>query len=159
MESSTGHDVVMLAPHAAPTTDDLRLLARFEDGSLSQEEFKHLAHVRAAWTLLALVPLPEALIRFSAALKRLASGFGVPGLYSETVTVFYMLVIHARRRHAPALAASAHPTGRGFDAFRAANADIFEPMASFVGRCYPPGALDDPASKASFRMPLYWPSC
>ena len=143
----------------APTTDDLSLLARFEDGSLPREEFKHLAHVRVAWTLLACVPLPEALIRFSAALKRLAAGFGQAGLYSETVTVFYMLVIHARRRDAPALAASAHPTGCGFDAFRAANPDLFEPMPRFVGACYPPGTLDDPASKASFRMPLHWPSC
>lgn len=135
---------------AAPTPEDRRLLARFEDGSLPQEEFKHLAHVRVAWTLLALVPLPEALVRFSAALRRLAAGFGVPELYSETVTVFYMLVIHARRRHAPAL---------GFAAFCAANPDLFEPVPRFVGACYPPGALDDPASKASFRMPLHWPSC
>lgn len=133
-----------------PTADDRSLLARFEDGSLSKEEFKHLAHVRVAWTLLAQVPLPEALVRFSAALKRLAAGFGVPWLYSETVTVFYMLVIHARRRHAP---------GLGFEAFRVANPDLFEPMPRFVGHCYPPGALDDPASKASFRMPLHWPSC
>jgi hypothetical protein len=133
-----------------PTDDDLKLLARFEDGSLPKDEFKHRAHVRVAWTLLALVPLPEALIRFSAALKRLAAGFGSPGLYSETVTVFYMLVIHARRRAAPV---------RDFEAFSAANPDLFEPMPRFVGACYPPGALDDPASKASFRMPLHWPSC
>jgi hypothetical protein len=135
---------------AAPTATDLELLARFEDGSLPKEEFKHLAHVRVAWTLLALAPLPEALARFSAALKRLAAGYGVPELYSETITVFYMLVIHARRRDAAAL---------GFEDFRAANPDLFEPMPKFVGACYPPGALDDPASKASFRMPLRWPSC
>lgn len=137
----------MTAP-AAPTSEDRRLLARFEGGSLPKEEFKHLAHVRVAWTLLAQVPLPEALVRFSAALKRLAAGFGVPELYSETVTVFYMLVIHTRRRHAPGLC---------FEAFRAANPDLFEPMPRFVGACYPPGALDEPASKASFRMPLHWP--
>ena len=140
----------MPAAHAMPTRDDLRLLARFEDGSLPREEFKHAAHLRVAWTLLTTVPLPEALTRFSAALRRLAAGFGQAELYSETVTVFYMLVIHARRRDAPAL---------DLAAFSAANPDLFEPVRRFVGACYPPGALDDPANKASFLMPLHWPSC
>ena len=131
------------------TADDLALLARFEDGSLPKEEFKHLAHVRVAWTLLAQAPLPEALLRFCIALKRLAAGYGVPELYSETVTVFYMVVIHARRQHQPAA---------GFEAFRAANPDLFEPMPRFVGACYPPGALDDPEAKRAFRLPLRWPA-
>jgi len=140
---------MMAAMPAAPTAEDLDLLARFEDGSLPKEEFKHLAHVRVAWTLLARAPLPEALQRFSAALKRLAAGYGVPELYSETVTVFYMVVIHARRQDAP---------DHGFEAFRAANPDLFEPMQRFVGACYPPGTLDDPASKRAFRLPLRWPA-
>jgi hypothetical protein len=134
---------------AVPDASDRRLLERFEDGSLPKEEFKHLAHVRVAWTLLAVAPLPEALLRFSSALKRLAAGYGVPELYSETVTVFYMVVIHQRCGDA---------SGQGFEAFRATNADLFEPMPRFVGACYPPGALDDPASKARFRLPLRWPA-
>ena len=141
----------LLAPAAAPSSSDAdrALLARFEDGSLGREEFTHLAHVRVAWTLLGEAPLPQALARYSAALHRLATGFGVPQLYSETVTVFYMVVIHQRRRGSAEL---------GFEAFRAANADLFGPVPRFVGACYPPGALDDPANKARFRLPLRWPA-
>ena len=139
-----------LAPAApAASAADRALLARFEDGSLGREEFTHLAHVRVAWTLLGEASLAQALARYSAALQRLAAGFGVPQLYSETVTVFYMVVIHQRRRAAPAL---------GFEAFRAANPDLFEPVPRFVGACYPPGALDEPANKAQFRLPLRWPA-
>jgi hypothetical protein len=142
-------EALRAAAGPASSAADRALLARFEDGSIGREEFTHLAHVRVAWTLLGEAPLTQALARYSAALQRLAAGFGVPQLYSETVTVFYMVVIHQRRRAAPA---------SGFDVFRAANADLFEPVPRFVGACYPPGALDDPANKAQFRLPLRWPA-
>ena len=76
--------------------DDDALLEGFEQGTIPAADFHHAEHVRVAWMYLRRYPLPDALPRFVASLKRFAAGHGVPGLYHETITVAFVLIIAER---------------------------------------------------------------
>ena len=75
---------------------DRDFLAAFEDGTLSEDLFHHSDHVRAAWLLLREGTPASALDRFSTALKRFAASKGKSGLYHETITWAYLLLINER---------------------------------------------------------------
>jgi hypothetical protein len=76
--------------------DDAALVERFEAGEEPSGGFHHREHVRVAWWYLKRHPLTEALNRFSVALKRFADARGKPGLYHETITVAFVLIINER---------------------------------------------------------------
>jgi hypothetical protein len=76
--------------------NDRDFLAAFEDGTLPEECFHHREHVRAAWLLLRDCSPTGALERFSSALKRFAAAKGKTGLYHETITWGYLLLINER---------------------------------------------------------------
>jgi hypothetical protein len=76
-------------------TDD-ELIAKFEDCSLAIESFHHADHVRMAFLYLRRYPALEALQRFSASLARFAAANGKPGLYHETITWAFLLLIRER---------------------------------------------------------------
>ena len=61
----------------------------FEAGDEPPGGFHHREHVRVAWYYLTQAPLPEALVRFSNALRRFALARGKPGLYHETITTAF----------------------------------------------------------------------
>lgn len=75
---------------------DEELVRAFESTELPAAEFSHRAHVRVAWWYLRHAPLPDALARFITALKRFAIANAVPGLYHETITVAWMLLLAER---------------------------------------------------------------
>jgi hypothetical protein len=77
--------------------DDEALFRAFEDGRLAPGAFRHRHHVRTAWILLERLPVLEVLARFTAGLRRLAEAAGQPGLYHETITWAYVLLVHERR--------------------------------------------------------------
>jgi hypothetical protein len=77
-------------------SDDALLLA-FEDGTISPGSFRHRHHVRTAWVVLERRPVLEALAVFTAGLRRLAAAAGKPGLYHETITWAYVLLVNERR--------------------------------------------------------------
>lgn len=83
---------------------DEDLVRGFEAAELPAGEFTHAAHVRIAWWYLRHTSLPDALVRFTAALKRYAASLGAADKYHETITVAYMLLI------AEGLAGAAHLT-------------------------------------------------
>src|SRR6185295_2125591 len=76
--------------------DDCRFLEAFETAALLPENFHHRDHLRAAWVVLGTYPLLESLSRFTAALKQLATRAGQPGIYHETITLAYLLLLHER---------------------------------------------------------------
>src|SRR5438445_12445152 len=78
-------------------------------------------------------PLIEAIERFTTSLQRFASHHGVPGLYHETITWAYLLLIHERmqREGAP----------KNWESFRAANLDLFDRRPSILERYYGPETL------------------
>lgn len=125
--------------------NDREFLAAFEDGSLPEDRFHHRDHVRAAWLLLAEEAPAAALARFSAALKRFAAAKGKAGLYHETITWAYLLLINERRERAGASGT--------FEEFAAANADLLTWKPSVLDEYYAPATLDSDLARRVFVLP------
>jgi hypothetical protein len=81
---------------------DAEFQRSFEDCTLPNSAFHHRDHVRLGWLYLRLYPALEALARFTEGLKRFAAASGRPGLYHETITWAYLLLIHERMARAAA---------------------------------------------------------
>jgi len=75
---------------------DAEFLAALESGTLSEAEFNHAGHVRAAWLYLRQGSFPEALARMSGALRSYAAARGKPDRYHETITVASLALINER---------------------------------------------------------------
>jgi hypothetical protein len=124
--------------------NDEELVALFESAELPGEQFSHEEHVRVAWWYLRGAPLPEALGRFSAALRRYAAAHGVPGKYHETITIASMLLIAER-------------LGRdecgSWEAFARRNADLLSREPSILARYYTAETLSSPEARRTFVMP------
>lgn len=69
---------------------------RFETLTLPPEAFPHQEHVRVAWTYLCEFPLLDVLRIFPENLRRFAEAAGKPGLYHETITWMYLMIIAER---------------------------------------------------------------
>jgi len=123
---------------------DEELLARFEDGSLPRDAFHHEQHVQVAWMFVVRDGMPDALGRFSRALKRFAEEKGVPGLYHETITWAYLLIIAERMARAPADA---------WRDFAGANPDLLTWKPSLLDRYYDSETLWSPLARRTFVMP------
>jgi hypothetical protein len=123
---------------------DAELLARFEDTTLPKELFHHAEHVRAAWLFVRRDGMPAALSTFSTALKRFAAAKGVPGLYHETITWAYLLLLDERQRR--------HPDGTWAEMV-AANPDLLSWKPSVLDRYYSAEALWSDAARLAFVMP------
>jgi hypothetical protein len=98
----------------------------------------------AAWWYLRNHPLPEALARFSAALRRFATAHGKPERYHETVTVAFLLIIGERlgdREQAP------------WEAFAAANPDLLTWKPSVLDLYYRQETLWSERARRTFVMP------
>ena len=89
-------------------------------------------------------PLPEALGRFCGGLRRFAESQGAPGLYHETITVAYLLLINERL--------SGHDD-LDWDAFAAGNQDLLAWKPSLLDRLYTPETLASDRARRVFLMP------
>jgi len=127
------------------TAEDRTFLERFTACETPKEEFRHADHVRLAWLLLAEAPLLPALLRFRTLLKAFAARHGATGLYNETITCFYMLLI--------AEAMQGMDPHHGWKGFRAAQPGLFGYPQALLERYYPAGLAFSPAAKASFLLP------
>lgn len=76
-------------------TDD-QFVAAFEACTIRNEEFHHAEHVRMGFLYMCRFPVLEGMQRFSEALQRLAVAGGKPGLYHETITWAFLLLIRER---------------------------------------------------------------
>lgn len=85
----------MTATITASMTDD-EFVTAFENQSLGNEAFHHADHVRMGFLYVCRYPAPEALRRFSEALKKFAAAKGKPGLYHETITWAFLFLIRER---------------------------------------------------------------
>ena len=81
------------------TSNDLGagLLARFIDTTLPAAEFHHEQHVQVAWEFVRRYGMPVALAEFTEAIKRFADAKGATGLYHETITWAFLLLIAERQ--------------------------------------------------------------
>jgi hypothetical protein len=78
--------------------NDEEFYSRFEDATLPPDAFHHQEHVRMAFLYLQRYPPLEAIRHFSNALTRFAVAHGKPGMYNETITWAFLLLIRERWR-------------------------------------------------------------
>jgi hypothetical protein len=125
--------------------DDDALVEMFEAGQAPPEGFHHREHVRVAWWYLRHQPLPDALNSFSTALRRFAAAQGKPGLFHETITTAYVLLINERLDVA----------GRDLSwvGFAERNPDLLSWHPSVLARYYQPQTLESERAKRTFVMP------
>jgi hypothetical protein len=125
--------------------DDRAFVEAFESCALGPHEFHHREHVRLAWIYLRAEPPARALARFAEGLKRFAAALGQAGLYHETITWAYLLLIRERmERQGDA------PT---FEAFAAANPDLMTWKPSILAAYYRDETLASPLARRTFVMP------
>ena len=89
--------VALDAPRFGHPDDVVRLVARFEDGTLPKAEWTHQAHLAVALWYASRLPFEEALAVVREGIRRVNAAHGVvttpTGGYHETITRFYMMVI------------------------------------------------------------------
>jgi hypothetical protein len=124
-------------------TDD-ELLTGFENASLANEAFHHEQHVRVAWLFVQRYGMPDALARFSRALRRFAEAKGAPGRYHETITWAYLFLVAERIARGPS---------DTWDRFAAANRDLLTWKPSLLDRYYTSETLQSELSRRTFIMP------
>lgn len=125
-------------------TDD-ELVEAFEAATLPPDQLPHAAHVRVAWWYLKHYPLGESLTRFTAAVTHFAAHHGATGLYHETITVAYVLLIAER------LATS---RDLSWTDFSAAHPELLARGPSLLDRYYDEETLKSPRARAHFVMPV-----
>lgn len=124
---------------------DRELLERFEDSTLPNESFHHEEHIRVAFLYLSRYPVLDSLERFSAALRRFATRHGKAGLYHETVTWAYLLLIRER------MARAEHRCT--WQEFKARNEDLFDRKHDVLKKYYREETLASDLAKSTFLFP------
>lgn len=124
--------------------DDRTLLAEFAAGTLPESSLKHVEHVRLAWLYSKDAAPASALKEFCRDLRRYAEARGKTGLYHETITWAYLLLI--RERMARQAAAS-------WPEFAARNADLLAWRPSVLDRYYRAETLGSDLARRVFLMP------
>ncbi len=125
--------------------NDSEFLEHFEQGALSPASFRHADHVRAAWLMLRAYPGFDGLERYCAGIRKLASAANKPGLYHETITWAYLLLIRERRARMP----SAHT----WPEFASSNSDLFAWNPGVLDRLYRKRTLQSDLARNCFVLP------
>ena len=122
--------------------DDDDFLEAFRTGALPLSDFDHRAHVRTGYLYVTRFGLGLGIERFGKDLRAFAAAHGKHGLYHETITVAFLALINERL---------ALGGDRGWDAFAAANPDLFgkNSLAPF----YAPEELASPEARRVFKLP------
>jgi hypothetical protein len=128
----------------ATTDDGKTLFERFVDTTLPASDFHHHQHVQVAWMFVRKYGLPNALSEFTTAIKRFADAKGATGLYHETITWAFLLLIADRQARNPAA---------DWDTFASANPDLLTWKPSILERYYSSDVLKSDLARRSFLMP------
>ena len=120
------------------------LYERFVDTTLPAEEFHHEQHVHVAWLFVCRHGMPGALGEFTTAIKRFAAAKGANGLYHETITWAFLLLVAERQAGTPAAT---------WEAFAAANPDLLCWKPSVLERYYAKDVLESELARRVFVMP------
>ncbi len=124
---------------------DDELLRQFEDCSLPLERFRHGVHIQIAFLYLCKHPVLDVLSRFPAALTRYAEAHGKSGLYHETITWAYILLIHERMQRA------GQP--QSWQEFASANPDLLTWTDSILKQYYRDETLHSELARKIFLFP------
>jgi hypothetical protein len=124
---------------------DAELIEQFEDATLPLDAFHHAEHVRVAFLYLRDYATTDAIARFAAALKRFAAKHGKEGLYHETITWAYLLIVRERMVR----------SGRDetWAEFAAANPDLLRYKDGFLKKYYRDETLASELARGTFVFP------
>jgi hypothetical protein len=125
------------------TADEL--MERFENATLAEEEFSHAGHVKMAFLYLRKYKVTEVLERFSESLIRFAAARGKPGLYHETITWAFILLIHERMVRTGSAVS--------WQEFARANQDLLIGGKKYLERFYREGTIASDFAKRTFVFP------
>ena len=120
------------------------LLQAFLDTTLPADQFHHEQHVQVAWLFVRNHGMPAALGEFTAAIKRFADAKGATGLYHETITWAFLLLIAERQ----AKCRACH-----WEDFAAANGDLLVWKPSILERYYTSETLKSDLARRVFLLP------
>lgn len=129
------------------TSAERAFVEAFRSGTL--EPFHHADHVRMAWLYVREHGLEGAVPAFTRDLRAFAVAKGAPALYHATITWAYLALVAERAARVPEAA---------WDAFAAANADLFAWKPSAIDAYYSSERLWSEAARASFLLPDRVPS-
>jgi hypothetical protein len=124
-------------------TDEL--LRQFEDCSLPLDRFRHSVHIQIAFLYLRKYPALDVLRRFPEALKRYAAAHGKTGLYHETITWAYILLIQERMQRAPQV--------QTWEEFAATNEDLLTWSGTILKQYYRNETLSSDLARKIFLFP------
>lgn len=115
---------------------------------LPASEFRHAAHLRAAYLYLQQADFVGALKRIRRALRNYATHLGKPDRYHETITVAYVALIqqHICERG----------NGGGWVTFARDNSELFDP--GLLRQYYPEAQLNSDIARRVFLLPRSSPS-
>jgi hypothetical protein len=128
-------------PDESPNDAARAELAAFEAGE-RDAPFAHADHVRLAFEMLARHEFDDALARYAAGLRRLATRSGTPQRYHATITVAFLALVAERRERTGA---------ECWDAFRRAAPDLLD--ARCLARWYPTELLGSDVARRTFVLP------
>jgi hypothetical protein len=120
------------------------LFDRFVDTTLPADQFHHRQHVQVAWMFVRHYGMPAALAEFATAIKRFADAKGATGLYHETITWAYVLLIAERQTRCQAAS---------WEDFAAANPDLLSWKPSILERYYSSEVLKSDLARKVFVFP------
>ena len=121
------------------------LLHQFEDCSLPLAHFRHRVHIQIAFLYLRNYSLLAVLRRFPEALKRYAAAHGKSGLYHETITWAYILLINERMIRA------GQP--QSWEEFAAMNEDLLTWSRTILNQYYRDETLSSDLARKIFLFP------
>jgi hypothetical protein len=124
---------------------DDELLGQFEDSSLPLETLRHSVHIQIAFLYLSKYPVLDVLGRFPAALTRYAEAHGKAGLYHETITWAYILLIHERMKRVG--------QAQSWSEFQTANPDLMTWTSSILKQYYRDETLSSELARKIFVFP------
>lgn len=125
--------------------EDLAFERAFERLEVAGDAFHHEDHVRLGWICLRQAPLAEAAARFIRLLKAFAAHHGAHGLYHDTITWAYLLLIQDRLTRMP--------EEHGWEEFAERNPDLLDYRPSILPRYYREETLASDRARAGFVMP------
>lgn len=124
------------------TTESADLFAAFETRAMDNRTFSHRGHMMVAWEMLQSHDFTDAVARYGAGIRDLATAAGAPEKYNATITVAFLSLVAER------MLTESHDS---FDAFAAANPDLMTREA--VTRLYSDERLNSPVARAGFMLP------
>jgi len=122
---------------------DEEFLAALESCALSEHEFGHSAHMRAAYLYTLCGDLAIALAKTRRAIQAFANSVGKPDRYHETITVAYLALIRQRLHESG--------NGGGWEGFARTNTDLLE--RDLLLRFYPREQLASELARKVFVLP------